>query len=1400
MACTGTNGVVGTAYDALGDGCPISSNAVAAGAAAPDMHDVGVDAQGNVYFIDTQSFGFIRRIDARSGLVTAFLGSPASSQPAAACSTLTDFFGDGCAANDGKGNATPATVGGVTPPYQYTSNFAKFRGIAVAKNGDLYAAAYNGSLIYKVSRATGISTVVAGLLAGGTAAKPAGYKGSQGGYTGDGGSALSAKINSPRGVAVDAANNIYIADSTNNVIRKVTASTGIITTIAGASIIAGSGGDGGPATAASFSTPEDVEVSAAGDVFIGDFGNNKVRVIYEGGAPAAKLISLTNAGTTPTVGDVYTVVGGGAGTYVAGSMVPSTSVPIGNPRKLSLDARGNVYVADNSYNVIWFVDATTGYMRIIAGTYNLTTGGAGCPTQTNTFGDNCPGFDATLISGSDMGVAVDSIGSVYITDNGNHEVRRVSTNQSLPATAAGATASQLLQVHFAVGDGPAALAPFTLAGSADFTISNSSCTVNTDLTRDCLVSVAFTPTKPGPDAATLTIASTLNGSAIIGISGTGTAAAVALDPGATASFATGLKAAAGIAQDAAGNTYIADTGNNRILRYTGPGAMTVIAGTGTSGSSGNGGPAASATLAGPKAVAVSRSGAIFIADTGNNVIRRIDPITGNIALYAGGASANCAATTDTFGDGCLATSAQFSAPAGLAADNDGNVYVADTGNNIIRELTPDGYVVYIGGATAVCGLTGTDKTFGNGCPAAGAVFKAPTGIQVDAKRNLYIADTGNNEVREITAAGIVVNLAGTGAPAASGNGGLATAAQLNGPTGVAVDAGGNIYIADTGNSAIRLVNSLGLINTTVGTLSANGTGTLPGSAFAVQLNNPSGVVANGAGRLIVLDSGNNRAFSDDRGSVSYNFGRTNPASSSPTLQIQETSTGSASTILGSPLFTTSGTSAPFTLTASGSNGCTAGETLAAGVSCLLSGQFNPTALGAVSATYTETGTNTINVPVPFIQFTGTGAVLTPTTSATIVTMPASGTPQYSVPFTVTTTITPSSCNTAAPSCFPTGNVTFFADGTQVGLPVAVTAAGTASQSIPGLPVGAHTIVAVYAGDDFYASSSAPSLAIKVAVGTTKTVVSANPAAGPQFADITLTATVTTTVANTFSTGSVNFYAGTTLLGTGTVNAQTGVATLSDLAIPATATTPRISGKSFGLVAGTYALTAVYSGDTNYSTSTSAAFSLVIAPDPTSFTIALLPAATGTAQGSTAQSYGTVTPSNTLSGTMTFACTGLPAASVCTFSPTSLTFNPVAGVPAAQQVQITLWTDVPPGVIPTGTGTSANLTPVHFHQQQRSTQWAALLGWPLLLTSLLGLTAFRRRLRHANLFTMLALFGLLTGGSLVLTGCGGTTTSSKAAALTPTGTYTVQLVVAGPNSTSSTTPITFTVTQGIAGQQ
>ena len=648
-------------------------------------------------------------------------------------------------------------------------------------------------------------------------------------------------------------------------------------------------------------------------------------------------------------------------------------------------------------------------------------------------------------------------------------------------------------------------------------------------------------------------------------------------------------------------------------------------------------------------------------------------------------------------------------------------------------------------------------------------------------------------MRKIAAAtNLVSALAGTGQAGASGNGGPGNAAQLSGPTGVAIDAAGEVYIADTGNGAVRFVNAAGVINTVVGTLGVPGAGTLPSSALTIGLTSPSALVSSGAGRLVILDAGNNRAIVDDRGSVVYNFGRANLGASSANLAIQENSTGSAALTLGANLFTTSGNPSQFSLVGSSTNPCGAGSSLTPGTNCQLVGQFTPTVLGTSTATYTESATNLANAPAPFVTLSGTGATLTQTTSSVAVT--SSGSPQYSVPFTVTATIVPASCNPAATPCAPSGTVSFYDEFGIIGSPqtlVQGTMNSTATQSVAGLAVGSHTIYVVYSGDPNYAGSTSTTIAVVVAQGTTTTTVTLQPASGPQYTTAFNFSAQVKSPTTDIPTGTVSFYAGSTLLGSRSLNAQTGIAVLTDTPATNLPTGQPSYYNNYSLLAGTYQVTATYNGSPNYATSTSPASTLTIAGDTQSLTLApngVPPGSTtiGTAQGSTAQVNLVVYPSNTFGGTVSFACAGMPTHSDCTFSPTTLTFSAGTGITAPQMTQITFFTDTP-----------AIVASLDAKRNDR-VAFATLAGWPMLLSSLFGVFAFRKRLRHTRLLSVLALFGLLAGSAAVLSGCGSSTSNTPS--LTPTGVYHVTVTASGPNGITSSFPVTFTVGAGIPGQE
>jgi uncharacterized repeat protein (TIGR01451 family) len=303
-----------------------------------------------------------------------------------------------------------------------------------------------------------------------------------------------------------------------------------------------------------------------------------------------------------------------------------------------------------------------------------------------------------------------------------------------------------------------------------------------------------------------------------------------------------LNAPAGVARDSAGNTYIADTNNNRVRRVDASGIITTVAGTGVTGFSGDGGAATSAQLITPQAVTLDAAGNLYVADSGNLRIRKVDA-SGNISTVAGNGEPGYS------GDGGPATAAQLVPAYGLAADSSGNLYVADSSNSVIRKIDSSGIITTVAG-------NGTAGFSGDGGAATGAEVQNPYSVAVDATGNLYIADTSNQRIRKVDSSGIITTIAGTGACCDSGDGGAATSAQLDYPVGVAVDAAGNLYITGNGDGRVRIVNAAGIITTIAGSgnIGYSGDG---GLASAAAMRNPLGLAADASGVVAVADQGNN---------------------------------------------------------------------------------------------------------------------------------------------------------------------------------------------------------------------------------------------------------------------------------------------------------------------------------------------------------------------------------------------------------------------------------------------------------------------------------------------------------------------------------------------------------------
>ncbi len=1491
-SCFG-NGKAPFALDTLGDGCPASSVLIAS-----DPHDVRIDGRGNLFYANNSN-DMVHKFNPYTLSQSAYvgnLGGFASCAKAGVYGTA-DKYGDGCTNSDGVANNSLTSSG---TQALFTPVLKGVRGLGLAPNGNLFIASYNDDLAHEVTASTGFFSLVAGSLSAGSVAAGTAN-----------GTSMASSLSSPRGIGADANGNVYIADTTNNVIRLVnqftapnatnpTYTPGVVSyyssyyssstqTLTLANLTPG------PIGSAKVEAPEDVKVDSNGNVFIVDFTNNVVRAVWNGVGtlPGYSPSSLTKgyiyvvAGNAGTANPNNSYPTGGVG--VAPVAMPAQSVQFGSIRKISLDSRNNLYIADSGEEVVWFVDATTGYIRTVAGSFGQTATSVSttrpawvCPGSTNAIGDGCPGTQANLDASSNMGTDADSSGNLYITDSegggvGLPRIRKVLSGLNFPPTTSAAPITQTIQIHFAVNDGPASTSPYTI-NNPDFALTGTpSCKVQADNTQDCLLNVTFTPSQTGFETSGLAVASKNSGATPLVLTGTGTATAIAFDPGNTGLVNSSVSNPQGIAVDTIGNSYIADTGNNRIILssptsgtsvFAGGSPATCSAATDTLGI-GDGCAATAATFKSPSALALGTDGYLYIADTGNNVIRRINLATGIISLWGGGGTP-CSQASDAFGDNCSALNATFKAPAGLAADNLGNLFVADTGNNLIREIGRNGWVSsFAGGASTVC-ATATDN-LGDGCGATQTTFNKPTGLAFDITGHyLFVADTGNSNVRKIyldatysysptsgtptTSTNIVVNpvtlVAGVGQPQTTVNqSSIAALSGLNTPTGVAVDSAENVYIADTGNHAVRLVTpATGVISTIAGILGTSGTGTLPAAATVTQLNLPSAIAVSPLGTLTIADAGNNRVLSDTRSAITYNFGRVNEGTASPVQNFTEVNISTA--VASSIAITQAPVNTQFTLVATANNNSSipaCGTSLASGAACSLVGQFVPTSPGSQSSTFSEAPTGAIGAPA--ITLTGTGAVLTPTTATVAQTTPATGSPQFGGPLTFTATVTPTACNTAAPACYPSGTVTFVVDGTP-SAPIAITGSGnsitlplpaTATYSPTGLAVQSHTVSCNYSGDFYYAPFTCPTINIPVVQASTKATLTFAPGTNnqPQYptsncatvttsglpttgdnkcTQTTLVATVASTTVG-IPTGTVTFLVnGAPLDGTDAnpigLNSS-GVASFPLVFYVTTnGTLYTGSGGDGSLAPGTYTLSCVFTGPSgsNYAGSNCAPVQFTVLPQVAAFTLvprgciasALYPGGqftaelgsqcanpvftngvptVATADGSTTDATIFLLPSNTVSGTVTFACSGLPTNTACTFQPTSLTLTPGTAYAPPVYTDVTFFTDVK--------STSAIAKPAS------STTLAFMIGWPITLFSLIALLVLRRRNSVRGL-SLLTLFVLMVGTALTFSGCAGP--GNYTPSLTPAGTYPITITATGAGITS-TTVVDLTITApGIVGQQ
>ena len=307
------------------------------------------------------------------------------------------------------------------------------------------------------------------------------------------------------------------------------------------------------------------------------------------------------------------------------------------------------------------------------------------------------------------------------------------------------------------------------------------------------------------------------------VAGTGTAGSLG-DGG--AAVGAQLNYPRSVALDGAGNLYIADGRNHRIRKVDSAGVISTVAGNGTEGYSGDGGAAVGAQLNYPFGVALDGADNLYIADFGNNRIRKVDS-AGVISTVAG------TGTAGSLGDGGAAVGAQLNYPRSVALDGAGNLYIAEDVNHRIRKMDSAGVISTVAG-------NGTEGYSGDGGAAVGAQLNEPFGVALDGAGNLYIAEYENQRIRKVDSTGVISTVAGNGTEGYSGDGGAAVGAQLDSPYGVALDGAGNLYIADMGNHRIRKVDSAGVISTVAGN-GADGYSGDGGAAVGAQLNYPFGV-------------------------------------------------------------------------------------------------------------------------------------------------------------------------------------------------------------------------------------------------------------------------------------------------------------------------------------------------------------------------------------------------------------------------------------------------------------------------------------------------------------------------------------------------------------------------------